>query len=350
MSSKEITFDPNYVYIDQEKFFPILQEMEDISDDLESVNGVVIYVNCAEDSDFKWEDAFLLAEKAVELGKWILWDLDFGFQEGKVFLQDTSTFFSAGIAIEEFVKTLGVPFQGSTIGACIFRGGVDFAKYFVWTEQHESLYLEKSKESAFLRSAPGLEETGRKLFAADVFSDYLHRLSSFLPENLIPFCFLDVSSIESEAVLSLLLSRERFQHILLALKHAKLPLGCLNWEEGQCFGGWVGRGSPYFSAVHDVTLGVCVPLEENMTQELLNQLDGVFVELDRLQIVYRVISELYLSEGWDGIDELIVFGSATSTQGLRKLKGFLAAGGKIIHADGPLGLESEMSLREFASR
>jgi hypothetical protein len=350
MSSKEITFDPNYLYIDQEKFFPILQEMEDTSDSLDSVNGVVIYINCAQDADFQWEDAILLAEKAVELGKWILWDLDFGLHEKRIFLEDSAAFFSNEIAMNEFIKTLWRPFQEQTIGACLFRGGVEFAKYFVWTEQHEQLYLEKSRESAFLNSDPDLEEMGRKLFAADVFSDYLHRLSSFLPENLIPFCLFDVSSVESDAALSLLLSRERFQHLLLALKHSRLPLGSLKWEEGKCFGGWIGRGAPYFSAVHDVTLGVCVPLEEKMTKDLLKQLDDVFVELDRLQVAYRVISELYLNESWDGIDEIIVFGSAVSTQGLRKLKGFLAAGGKVIHANEPLGLSSEISMAELSSR
>ena len=349
MSSKEITFDPNYLYVDQEKFFPILQEMEDSSDSLDSVNGVMIYVNCAQDADFQWEEAAALAEKAVELGKWILWDLDFGLHEKRVFLEDTAAFFSSGIAIEEFTKKLWKPFQEQTIGACLFRGGVEFAKYFVWTEQHELLYLEKSSESAFLRSDLDLEELGRKLFAADIFSDYLHRLSSFLPENVIPFCLFDVSSVESDAALSLLLSRERFQHLLLALKHSRLPLGCLNWEEGKCFGGWVGRGAPYFAAVHDVTLGVCVPLEENMTKDLLKQLDDVFAELDRLQVAYRVISELYLTESWNGIDELIVFGSAVSVQGLRKLKGFLAAGGKVIYADGPLDLGSQISVTALSN-
>ena len=350
MSRPEITFDSNYLYVNQEKFFPILQEMEYSLDLLESVNGAVIYVDCSEDSDFCWESAFVLAEKALELDKWILWDLDFKFQEKRIFLQDTSSFFSCGIAIEEFTEKLWIPFEKRSLGVCLFRGGVDFARYFIWTEEHELLYLEKSKDSAFLKSDPELETVGRKLFAADVFSEYLHRLSSFLPENALPFSLLDVSSIESRAILSVLLSKERFQHLLLALKKSKLPLGCLNWEEGGCFGGWIGSGAPYFSAVHEVKLGVCIPLEENMSKELLDQLEDVFVKLDQMQVPYRVISELYLNESWDGLDELIVFGAAVSRQGFRKLKGFLAAGGKVVYADDPLGLESEMSLVEFSNR
>lgn len=347
MSSREITFDNNYLYVDQEKFFPILHEMGDCADSLDSVNGVVIYVDCGKDADFKWEEATALAEKGVELGKWILWELDFHLQEDRIFLQDTSTFYSCGIAVEEFVKTLAAPFSEHTLSVSLFRGGVDFAKYFLWTEEHERHYLEKQKESLFLGSDPSLDSIGRKLFAADVFSEYLHRIASFLPDTLVPCCFLDASSVENSAFLALLLSRERFQHLLLALKHANLPLGCLNWEDGRSFGGWVGRGAPYFAAVHDVTLGVCVPLEDNMTKDLMDCLSKVFAQLDKMEVSYRVISELYLSESWDGIDELVVLSAGLSAQGIRKLKGFLAAGGKVVYADAPTGLESEISLREF---
>lgn len=350
MSNNEITCDSNYMYLNQEKFFPILQETEACFDSLESVNGIAIYVNCTESSDFQWEEAYKLAEKAVGLGKWILWKLDFQFQEKRVFLEDTAVFYSCGIAIEEFVSKLAVPFQGSTIGASIFRGGVDFSKYFIWTDQHESHYLEKNKENAFFQMDPLLGDVSRKLFAADVFSDYLQRLASFFPENLLPFCMLDVSSVDSMAVLSFLLSKEKFQYLLLALKGSSIPLGCLNWEWGDCLGGWVGRGAPYFAAVHDVSLGVCIPLESRITRVLLEQIDNVFLELNRLKTPYRIISELYLTEGWDGIDDLIVFGSAVSRQGIRKLRGFLAAGGRVIHAEAPIGLESEISLLEFSGR
>ena len=175
-------------------------------------------------------------------------------------------------------------------------------------------------------------------------------MASFLPENLLPFCLLDVSSIQKNSELALLLSKERFQHLLLALKKAKLPLGCLNWEEGSCFGGWIGRGSPYISVVHNVTVGVCIPLEENMSRDLLKRLDRVFDELDAQEVSYRVISELYLNESWNGIDELIVFGSALSYQGLRKVKGFLAAGGQVIYVDQPLGIDFESSLSKLSGK
>jgi hypothetical protein len=63
-----------------------------------------------------------------------------------------------------------------------------------------------------------------------------------------------------------------------------------------------------------------------------------------------VISERYLNESWDGVDELLVLECAISQQGERKLRGFLAAGGEIIYVKNPIGLGSEISLKEFARR
>lgn len=347
MSANEITFDPNYLYVNQEKFFPILQEVAGSFDSLDSVNGVVLRVDCGRDSDFTWTSVLEMAEEAIANQKWILWELDFHFQEEKVFLHDTASFFSSGVAIEEFIKTLWAPFKEHTIGACLFRGGVDFAKYFVWTEEHEQFYLEKVLERPLLQANPTLETFCRKLFAADVFSDYLHRLSSFFPEGLLPFCLLDVSSIESSAELAVLLSKERFQHLFLALKRSRIPLGYLNWEEGGCLGGWIGRGAPYFSSVLEVNVAVCLPMEDKVDSVLLNQLDSIFEALIEAQISYRIIPEVYLNEQWDGIDELIILSSAVSVQGLRKIKGFLAAGGRVVTFGDLLNLSCEMSFSEF---
>jgi hypothetical protein len=347
MSTNEITFDPNYLYINQEKFFPILQEVADSLEFLDLVNGVALRVDCSLDSDFEWSDVFTLAQQAVEAGKWILWELDFHFQDEKVFLQNSAVFYSHGIAIGEFLKTLWTPFKESTIGASLFRGSVDFAKYFVWTEELERHYLEKKEEGLSFQLNERLSDFSKKLFAADIFSDYLHRLSSFFPEELLPFCLLDVSSIKSSAELAFLLSKERFQHILLALKKSKIPLGYLNWEEGQCLGGWIGRGAPYFSSVFEVNIGVCLPLEEMLNEELLQELDFIFEELSNSQVPYRVIPEAYLNEQWDGIDDLIVLRKAISAQGLRKLKGFLAAGGRIVVEGDLLDVNSEISFSDF---
>jgi len=324
----EITWDSHYFYLNQEKFFPILREVGGGGSSLDSVNGVVLRVDCFPETENAWEEVFQLAKEAVGAQKWIFWDLDFHFQEKKIFLQDSALFFSFGIAIEEFVKKLWTHFQRETIGASMFRGSVDFAKYFIWTELHEQHYIEQRQERPKWQDE--LEPFSRRFFAADIFADYLLRLASFFPDSLLPFCMLDVSRVESGAELSFLLSKERFQHLFLALKRSKIPLGYLNWEEGHCLGGWMGRGAPYFLSVPEVSTGICLPLEERMDTTLWKHLDEVFERFHAMQVPYRVISEAYLNEQWNDIDELIVFPSFISPQGDRKLKGFLAAGGKVL--------------------
>jgi hypothetical protein len=352
MQETEVTFDHNYLYINQERFFPIIQEQNLEFENLEAANAILISVPAHPHADLSWESQYEYAEKAVEKGKWILWELDFGFESSPVFIQDSSLFYSFGIAIEEFAKKLWRPFRHRSLGVCLFRGDVDFSKRFIWTDQHQEFFLEKILDYPFVKEKQSEqrdreEECLRNLFAADVFADYLHRLSSFLPESLLPFCLLDVSSVESSAFLSHLLSKERFQHILLALKKAKIPLGHLNWEEGACFGGWIGQYTPYFSAVSQVKIGVCIPSEEKMSQDLYSLFDRVFQEFNQNNIPFRVISEHFLNESWDGIDDLIVLSASLSEQGKRKLCGFHAAGGRIISIGNALNFANEHSWDEY---
>ena len=337
MSSAEITFDTNYLYKEGERFFPIIQEKDPES--MDAANGVLILVDALSE---EWEEAYLLAEQAVLQDKWIFWSLDFHFYEKPVFLQDSGAFYALGLVMEEFVKRLLDPFKEKSIGVCLFKDPVDFSRYFVWTELEDQYYEEKKKEMIGLQE----EALAKELFAADVFSDYLHRLASFLPDSILPFCLLDVSSVESKAFLAFLLSKERFQHLLLALKKSPLPLGHLNWEEGACLGGWIGRGAPYFSSGYELHLGVCIPSQELISEQLLALLDRLLDVLVERGVPFRVITESRLNECWEGLDDLIVLGDFVSDTLLRKLRGFVAAGGRVVTVGESLGLEEEVS---FAS-
>ena len=342
----EITFDHSYIYVNHEKFFPIIREQVSDFESLDSANGLLISVNCHE-QDLDWNALYSQAEQAVSRGKWIVWELEFNLKEKPLFIEDSSSFFSYGLVIEEFLANLWQPFKEKTLGVSLFRGDVDFAKYFLWTEQHERHFQEKALEYPLLNTDPHSKEFLKRLFSADVFAEYLHRLASFLPDNLLAFCLLDVSSVESSAELSLLLSKERFQHLLLALKKSKVSLGHLNWEEGSCLGGWFGTGAPYFSTVPEIATGVCLPSGEQMSTDVLASLDKTFLELARFNIPFRVIEESKLNDCWDGIDDLIVLSSSVSAQGLRKLQGFLAAGGRVVSVGSSLGVANEVSLPEL---
>ncbi len=341
MEEVEITFDHSYIYVNQEKFFPIIQEQVGDFDPSDSANALLISVKCFDD-DIDWDTCYYQAEQAVLKGKWILWELDIKTGNFPMFIQDSALFFSLGLSIEEFLRRLWKPFKEKSLGVSLFRGSTHFTENFLWTEQHEIHYQERILECPLLP-----KHLLRQMFGADVFVEYLHRLASFLPDSLLVFCLIDVSFVKSTAELAFLLSKERFQHILLGLKKCRAPLGHLNWEEGACLGGWVGRGAPYFSSVPEIKTAVCLPLEDKISPEVLSALDAVFLELGRFDVSFRVIDESHLNECWDGIDDLLVLTSSLSSQGLRKLHGFLAAGGRVVSIGALLGLENEISLESF---
>ncbi|MBM3197811.1 MAG: hypothetical protein FJZ58_00960 [Chlamydiae bacterium] len=323
-----ITFDHSYIYLDHEKFFPVIQEEGDYDED---ANAVLLRLDCSQ-GDLLWQSAHDQAKSHVTLGKRLVWDLDFGFAHKPIFLQDTATFFAATLLIEEFLETLWKPFQEHTLAVCLFRGDVDVAKYFLWTEQQEQLYLERMQDFAILSQEEVAHDFLRKIFAVDVFSDYLHRLTSVLPDTLPAICCFDVTSMSSASASAFLLSKDRFPYVLLAVKGAWFPFGQLSWEKGLSLGGWIGRSKPPLIEEKGVSIAFCLPSLENkkLSWSHFHQIDEILEKLSHSGRSYRIVEERYLHESWDGIDDLIVCSELLEEEGLRKVKGFLAAGGRVI--------------------
>ncbi|MBM3207819.1 MAG: hypothetical protein FJZ57_04360 [Chlamydiae bacterium] len=337
----EIRADFNYLYRDDQKFFPVIQDAGHEFHPLEAANAVVIKLPAKINDELIWEKERALAEKLVEEGKLIMWELDFGLEANSLDFSDSSVFYSLGIAIDEFVNSLWRDLKDSSLGVILYRGDVGFSKNFIWNDEHKQLFLEKHATSkndlVNLIDVSGdewyvaLEDNKLfKLFAADIFSEYFQRLVSYLPDEALPFCLFDVSEQTDLALLAQLLSKDRFQHILLALKKSTIPAGHLNWEEGCCLGGWIGRGSPYFSAVSEVNLAVCLPGDEYMTPSVSESLGVVLQDLSSRGVSYRIIPENLLTEAWDGIDSIIIISNGLSYQGKRRLQGFCAAGGRVV--------------------
>ena len=76
-------------------------------------------------------------------------------------------------------------------------------------------------------------------------------------------------------------------------------------------------------------LGIYLPKDPMIDASVLAQLDRLIASLISEQTPFRIISEEKLTEQWDGLDRLIVPEKAISTQGKRKLLGFIAAGGTV---------------------
>lgn len=251
--------------------------------------------------DLDWQPQKLQAKQAQEQGHSIFWELDFGI--GVAFCPyESAHFLSYTLAIDQFIKEFG---QAAT-GLSLYRGAV-------CPRIKESEKLLHFFEE-FLHDFKGdfVREDLFELFCINLFSEYLHRLASFLPENVTPFCFLDVSAVSSQAKVAQYLSKKRFEHFQLVIKGARIAFRDL------------------------APLGICLPIDEKLDVRTMKLLDVTLESLLQQKCSFRVISEESLNEQWNEIEELIVFPHLLTPQGKRMLLGFEAAGGvvKEIGAEG----------------
>lgn len=144
-------------------------------------------------------------------------------------------------------------------------------------------------------------------FELEAFADYLHLIAAALPDEVFPFALFDCVGDP------LLFSKEIFPHIHLGFRSG--AIGALHW------------GETLLPRKYDAKLGVVLPLREKGIQ--FDEVDKCLKILDQEKLSYRLIAEPYLTEEWDGLDEIIIFSNNISKWGLRMIQGFEAAGGRI---------------------
>lgn len=135
-----------------------------------------------------------------------------------------------------------------------------------------------------------------EIFCAQLFSDYLHRLASALPEEAIPAVVVDPKKEMNRALLILLFSRRRFEHFQLLFEGKPLPVE--------------GEASTILSLPQD------------------NRFDSTFFTqiLEDYPSV-KCIPEEFLNEHWDEASEIVYDPETLGELGERMLLGFEAAGG-----------------------
>lgn len=311
-----IAIDHLHCYRNAEPFFPLIQDGDlPISD---WAHAAVVCLRARPQDDLNWSTAIESAKRMTALGKWVLWELDFGFGEGNIDLSDQTAFYSYTVAVEEFVSKVWKEFSAETFGLIVYRGNGDFAKR---VSNIKERYLEEK----------GAEDSPfhQELYAAEMFAQYLHRLVSFLPEGLASIALINACSHSSLAQAALIYSRRRFEHVHLALCGTPLPIPGLCWQNGGSSGGWIGSGNPILEPASVPSRGVCLPQDHYCDAQFLSQLDSLLESLLRSKEPFRLVCEERLTEEWNDLDELIVFSGQMSPQGKRMLQGFIAAGGAI---------------------
>lgn len=248
-------------------------------------------------------------EQAEHQNDSIIWQFDLGLESPYFPLDEEMTFQAIAAALSQFSKEVWPHFAEKTKGAILYAGSGDFNRAFFWTEKQKENY------SIWVSDAPVRSDgIQKKLFCADAFAYYFQMLSHRLPDEMPLYLLFDAKECGSLGEKHLLFSGDRFDHFELGLKNVPHFSG-LNWEHDQI--------KP---ASREAQEAVCFPEESQCSESLLAATESLMLSLNR---PFRVISENFLTEQWDGIDVLYVIKEALSSQGIRKLKGFEAAGGRI---------------------
>lgn len=310
------TADHSGFYHTDQPFFPQLQEANEPL--LEKNNVVILSLPARLQDDLDWSSQKEEGKKILEQGKYLLWELDLGLNQFVFAPHDSAAFFSFCLALEEFTTQILPLFQEKTFGVILYRGGF----------QPETSFPRSVWESTFTEWQEGRGDY--PLFCAQTLAEYLHRLGSVLPVEILPFVFFDVSDLLSAAKTAQLFSKERFAYLHLILKGAKIPFQGIAWERQQ--------------PCSLPPLGLYLPKDPYLTPSLLNCLDEL---ISKLSLPFRVITEEKLTEEWNDLDLLIVPTEAVTLQGKRKLQGFCAAGGVIACLGPSLSLSQEISVEEI---
>lgn len=333
------TSDHHGYYCDGRPFIPWIQEypfpLHDCS------NGARLHLPAALSDDLNWKKEKEHARQVISSGKFLLWELDLGLSFFTFTPENSAAFFSFSLAIEEFTTNLWPEFQKQTFGITLYRG----------TPPSENHFPRKIWESSFLDWSGELclhpTDSSYELYCIQMLSEYLHRLISFLPDSVLPFALFDVASIRSPGKIAQLFSKDRFEHVQLALKGARCPFSGICWNEGHYGQGCLGNsmsqsqelshqpeGQNLLKTLPSPAVGLYLPQDKFLDAFLIEELDQVILKLNADQTAFRIIPEEKLTEQWDGINELLVPSQAISGQGRRKLLGFAAAGGSISTFDG----------------
>ena len=250
---------------------------------------------------------FQNAKNKIEEGHKIVWKFELGLENPYFPIDDELQFQSLSLALEQFSKEVFPSFKDETLALCFYRGNLDFESTFLWTERQKANYanwlLEKERQDL---------PFSKKLFCADTFALYFQMLSYRVPDEVPIFLLFDVDFSSPFQTLQMI-SKERFEHFILALRNTNLPMDGFVWDGDKI----------HFKEIL-TSQGLIFPQSAN--KEMIENFDLL---LNESKMDLKIIFETFLSEEWDGLDHLIALEDSLSIQGLRKIKGFEVSGGVV---------------------
>lgn len=231
--------------------------------------------------DLSWDAQLEEAARAKELGKKIVWIFDLGIDPVCACLTDSALFSSQALALTTFSK-IYPQFAASTEKLVLAKSAL-----------YRGIDLKDECERIDTLDEP----FATHLAAMTLFADYLHRLASFLPEDVPIEVLIDGSGVEKE----ILLSKERFRHLSVREEKKEATVGCV------------------------------IPNDEFCDAPTRLKLQEMLASIEKQNKVYRCIPEALLNEEWSGLEMLVFLAPKMTKLGHRMSQGFIASGGQVFY-------------------
>lgn len=298
-------------------------------------NTILIALDATLKSDIVWEVEQKRAEEAVQKGKKIVWELDFGCMNPLGFrLQDPIQWNTSLVAVEHFVRSILPKYEKETTAVSLFRGAIDWIHHLYWDEAQKEHFQRWKTVSripgASLCSLETISQTKEtrhvlSLYASEQLSNYLHSLGSHLPEEVMRSATFTTTPHTSIWRAAQALSRERFPHIVIDVPY--LPISSLQDDQ--------------------ISVALCLPQDQYLSEEVGEIWESVYIELEKRSIAFRVIPETFIAEDWSGLEKIIVLTNSLSEFGKRQLQGFTLSGGQVICCQGLLNMTNVTGWEEW---
>ncbi|MGK5595038.1 MAG: hypothetical protein ACSNEK_06750 [Parachlamydiaceae bacterium] len=292
-----------------------------MSDNLASFH--LITLDASTKSTMDWQDARKEALVAIAQGKQVLWYLDMGlFYYLSAPLSQTAQFMTLRLAFDHFRDTIWEEFNQYSVGLALFKGQPDYSKDFIWDEEQRSSYQDWLKEN-FQEDQQLPRPEMEKIFCRDVCASYLQQLIANVSDQIPLYLIFNCANVQDPFEQLFLTCQDSYPRFHLLLENSNLALD------------------------QSANLAICWPLQEEKNLMAFDRIKKALHTLIKDQVPFKVVHESQLTTEWQGLDDLIYEPELISANGIRKLRGFEAAGGTLISLGRFLGFAEEISLENY---
>jgi hypothetical protein len=303
-------------------------------------NTINIYIDARPESDLSWDSLEVEIQTALKLKAKLSFEIDLGLTEDRPLFKDTKSYQTRALAIASFEERVYVPYKENITSIIMYRGKADFK---VAIFQDAALEDDFNIWKSDFFPDKEVSEHILRLFSMEIFMRYLHRVAAPLLDEIPVIALIDFSDIKERAYQAELLSMNFFPYIVPGIRGSLINFLGFGWDQ-QGRKGSIGRLS--YEPLNDLepNIGVVLPETGLSSYEDLNEVLSIFEDL---KLSYKIIPESLLTDMWFGIDHLVVFSSAISSEGIRMLHGFIAASGEVVVFGDSLNLVDEISFTDF---